>query len=408
MASTPARQLKNGPRLVDAPPVRAEKPARNPEEKVQKTGTMDRPLLLLIFLLVGLGLLCLFSASYATAYDSKDGNSTFYIFRQAIFAGGGSAAMLVLSRRNYHKLHYLAIPSLILAVAAMATIKVPGLKNMWVTINQATRWIKIPLAGTFQPSELAKIAVILCFSSLATIYGKKKMHTLRYGILPFMGIIAVFAVEMYWEKHLSGTALIAAIGMVIIFIGGANIFWFGLGGVGVGAAGIWYIKSHEYAMTRIRVWLDPFLDYRGKGWQGAQSQIAIGSGGLWGLGLGQSRQKHLYLPEPANDFIFSVWCEEMGFVGAVLLVVLFAALIWRGYYIALHCPDKFGTLLAAGITTQIAVQTILNLCVVTGLLPVTGASLPFFSYGGTALLIQLAEMGILLAISRELPVSKEG
>ncbi len=408
MASTPARQLKNGPRLVDAPPVRAEKPARNPEEKVQKTGTMDRPLLLLIFLLVGLGLLCLFSASYATAYDSKDGNSTFYIFRQAIFAVGGSAAMLVLSRRNYHKLHYLAIPSLILAVAVMATIKVPGLKNMWVTINQATRWIKIPLAGTFQPSELAKIAVILCFSSLATIYGKKKMHTLRYGILPFMGIIAVFAVEMYWEKHLSGTALIAAIGMVIIFIGGANIFWFGLGGVGVGAAGIWYIKSHEYAMTRIRVWLDPFLDYRGKGWQGAQSQIAIGSGGLWGLGLGQSRQKHLYLPEPANDFIFSVWCEEMGFVGAVLLVVLFAALIWRGYYIALHCPDKFGTLLAAGITTQIAVQTILNLCVVTGLLPVTGASLPFFSYGGTALLIQLAEMGILLAISRELPVSKEG
>lgn len=408
MASTPARQLKNGPRLVNAPPVRAEKPARNPEEKVQKTGTMDRPLLLLIFLLVGLGLLCLFSASYATAYDSKDGNSTFYIFRQAIFAVGGSAAMLVLSRRNYHKLHYLAIPSLILAVAVMATIKVPGLKNMWVTINQATRWIKIPLAGTFQPSELAKIAVILCFSSLATIYGKKKMHTLRYGILPFMGIIAVFAVEMYWEKHLSGTALIAAIGMVIIFIGGANIFWFGLGGVGVATAGIWYIKSHEYAMTRIRVWLDPFLDYRGKGWQGAQSQIAIGSGGLWGLGLGQSRQKHLYLPEPANDFIFSVWCEEMGFVGAVLLVLLFAALIWRGYYIALHCPDKFGTLLAAGITTQIAVQTILNLCVVTGLLPVTGASLPFFSYGGTALLIQLAEMGILLAISRELPVSKEG
>lgn len=408
MASTPARQLKNGPRLVDAPPVRAEKPARNPEEKVQKTGTLDRPLLLLTFLLLGLGLLCLFSASYATAYDSKDGNSTFYIFRQAIFAVGGSAAMLVLSRRNYHKLHYLAIPSLILAVAVMATIKVPGLKNMWVTINQATRWIKIPLAGTFQPSELAKIAVILCFSSLATIYGKKKMHTLRYGILPFMGIIAVFAVEMYWEKHLSGTALIAAIGMVIIFIGGANIFWFGLGGVGVATAGIWYIKSHEYAMTRIRVWLDPFLDYRGKGWQGAQSQIAIGSGGLWGLGLGQSRQKHLYLPEPANDFIFSVWCEEMGFVGAVLLVVLFAALIWRGYYIALHCPDKFGTLLAAGITTQIAVQTILNLCVVTGLLPVTGASLPFFSYGGTALLIQLAEMGILLAISRELPVSKEG
>ncbi|MBO4930169.1 MAG: cell division protein FtsW [Clostridia bacterium] len=369
---------------------------------------MDQPLLLLTLLLLGLGLICMFSASYATAYDTQDGNSTYFILRQGVFAAGGLVVMFIASKFDYHKLHYFAIPSLLLAVAVMATIKIPGLKNYWVTINQATRWIKLPGLGTFQPSELAKVAVILSFSSLAAIFGKKKMHTLRWGILPFMFIIGVFAVEMLWEKHLSGTLIIAAIGMVIIYFAGANLFWFGLGGIGVGAAGIWYVRTQKYAMTRIRVWLDPFIDPMGAGYQGVQSQLAIGSGGFWGLGLGQSIQKHLYLPEPANDFVFAVWCEEMGFVGAVTLVVLFALLIWRGYYIALNASDKFGTLLAAGITTQVAVQTFLNLCVVTGLLPITGAALPFFSYGGTALLIQLAEMGILLAISREMPAPREG
>ncbi|MBR5537383.1 MAG: cell division protein FtsW [Clostridia bacterium] len=369
---------------------------------------MDQPLLLLTMLLLCMGLICLFSASYANAYEYQDGNSTYFILRQGVFAVGGVALMLVLSNRDYHKLHYLAIPALVGAMLVMATVKIPGIKNYWVTINNATRWIRVPGMGTFQPSELAKVAVILSFSSLAAIFGKKKMRTLRWGILPFMGIIGIFALEMYWEKHLSGTLIIAAIGMVIIYFAGANLFWFGLGGLGVGIAGVWYIRSHDYAMTRIRVWLDPFIEPRGAGYQGVQCQLAIGSGGLWGLGLGQSRQKHLYLPEPANDVIFAVWCEEMGFVGAVVLVAVFALLIWRGYYIALNASDRFGTLLAAGITTQIAVQTFLNLGVTTGLLPVTGASLPFFSYGGTALLIQLAEMGILLAISRDMPAPREG
>ena len=379
-----------------------------PVERVERCGHIDQPLLLLTLLLLGLGLICMFSASYATAYDTQDGNSTYFILRQGVFAAGGLVVMLIASKFDYHKLHYFAIPSLIVAVAVMATIKIPGLKNMWVNINGAIRWIQLPGIGTFQPSELAKIAVILCFSSLSTIYGRKKMRTLRWGILPFMGIIGIFAVEMMWEKHLSGTMIIAAIGMVIVFFAGANLFWFGLGGCGIAAAAIWYVGSHRYAMDRIKIWLDPFIDPLGDGWQGVQAQLAIGSGGFWGLGLGQSIQKHLYLPEPANDFVFAVWCEEMGFVGAVALVVLFALLIWRGYYIALNASDKFGTLLAAGITTQVAVQTFLNLCVVTGLLPITGAALPFFSYGGTALLIQLAEMGILLAISREMPAPREG
>lgn len=377
-------------------------------EYVERRGHIDQPLLLLTMLLLGIGLLCLFSASYATAYDDFDGNSTHFIFRQGIFAVGGVVVMFVLSRFDYHKLHYVAIPSLIVAVAVMATIKIPGLSSLWVNRNGAIRWIQLPGIGTFQPSELAKVAVILCFSSMAAIFGKKKMHTLRWGIMPFMGIIGVFAIELMWEKHLSATLIIAAIGMVIIFFAGANLFWFGLGGCAIGAAGIWYIFSHDYAMDRIKIWLDPFIDPMGEGWQGVQAQLAIGSGGFWGLGLGQSRQKHLYLPEPANDFVFAVWCEEMGFIGAALLVILFALLIWRGYYIALNASDKFGTLLAAGITTQIAVQTFLNLGVVTGLLPITGAALPFFSYGGTALLIQLAEMGILLAISKEMPAPREG
>ena len=382
-------------------------PAEEPE-RIEKRGHLDQPLLLLTMLLLGMGLLCLFSASYATAYDDFNGNSTHFIFRQGIFAAGGVVVMLVASKFDYHKLHYFAIPSLILAVGVMATIKIPGVKNLWVTINGATRWMELPGIGTFQPSELAKIAVILCFSSMASIFGKKKMKTLRWGILPFMGIIALFAVEMSWEKHLSGTMIIAAIGMIILFFAGANLFWFGLGGCAVGAAAIWYVFSHSYAMDRIKIWLDPFIDPLGDGWQGVQAQLAIGSGGFWGKGLGQSIQKHLYLPEPANDFVFAVWCEEMGFVGAIALVILFVLLIWRGYTIALNAADRFGTLLAAGITTQIAVQTFLNLGVVTGLLPITGASLPFFSYGGTALLIQLAEMGILLAISKEMPAPREG
>ena len=161
-------------------------------------------------------------------------------------------------------------------------------------------------------------------------------------------------------------------------------------------------------MARVQVWLDPFSDFQGKGWQGSQSLLAIGSGGFWGLGLGQGRQKHLFLPEPANDFIFSVICEELGMVGAVLIIIMFAALIIRGFQIALRAPDRFGTLLVGGITTQIAVQTIFNMCVVTGLVPVTGAALPFFSYGGTSLWMLLAEVGVILSVSRRIPAPEQG
>ena len=307
---------------------------------------------------------------------------------------------------DYHKFHYLALPVLVGTLVLMATIKVPGLKNMWKTINQATRWMQIgPIS--LQPSELCKAAVIVSFSSFAAMLGKKKMHTLRWGILPFMGIIGVIAVLLYFERHLSGTLIIAAIGMMIIFLAGANMAWFFAGGGAVAVLAVAYVLKNPYALTRFKVWLDPFIDPLGKGFQGAQSFITIGSGSIWGVGLGQGTQKHLFLPEPTNDFIFPTICEELGLVGATMILILFAALILRGYYIALRCDNRFGTLLAAGVTTHLAIQVIMNLFVVTGIMPITGASLPFFSYGGTALLILLGEVGILLSVSRRLPVSKE-
>lgn len=382
---------------------------RLPEKKKPKKevpGHVDAPFVVLTLLLLAVGLICLYSASYPLAY-SKYGNSLYFVIRQGIFAVAGVVGMFVISRMNYHKFHYWAVPFLIGSLLLMATIKVPGLSSMWKTINQATRWMQIgPIQ--LQPSEICKAAVIVSFSSMAAMFGKKKMHTLKWGILPFMGIIGLIAVLLYFERHLSGTLIIAAIGMMIIFLAGANMAWFFAGGGAVVVAAVIYVIKNPYALTRFKVWLDPFIDPLNKGFQGSQSLITIGSGGLWGVGLGQGTQKHLFLPEPTNDFIFPTICEELGLVGATMILLLFAGLVLRGYYIALRCDNRFGTLLAAGVTTHLAIQVIMNLFVVTGIMPITGASLPFFSYGGTALLILLGEVGILLSVSRRLPAPKEG
>ena len=371
------------------------------EKPKKKYSGIDEPFTVLVLLLLLVGLVCLYSASYVVALDDE-GDSMAYIRRQGLFAAIGVAVMFFVAFTfDYHKLHYLAIPMMGLSFALLLSIKI--VPSMWVTLNRATRWIRLPGIGTFQPSEITKFAFILFFSSWATIQGKKKMQTFKYGILPFLLCLGGTAFMLMWQPHLSATVTIAGIGAVIIFLGGIRLYWVIGAIVGAGGFLTWYLSTYGYAMTRIQVWLDPFVDFRGAGWQGAQSLITIASGGIWGTGLGQGRQKHLYLPEPANDFIFSVWCEEMGFVGAILVIVLFAALIIRGYYIASKAPDKFGTLLVAGIISQIAIQTIFNMGVVSGLLPVTGAALPFFSYGGTSLLMLLGEVGIVLAVSRRIP-----
>ena len=403
----PVKKAKLKPQAaLSAPRDLSQLPVREMEEnKKPALSGMDQPFLILVLLLQAIGIVALTSASYADAYYYMGGNSMHYAIRQCIFALVGIVAMLIVSRINYHKFHYFALPTMILTCIVLSTRA--WLKSIWVTHNGATRWINLGVTE-FQPSELAKVAIILCFASMITIYGPKKMHTLRYGTAPFIGILAVTCGLMALQPHISGIAIIGIIGIVMMYIGGTNIFWLLLGGGSGVAAVVYLIFIKGYAMDRIRVWLDPFIDPTDKGWQGVQSFLAIGSGGVWGLGLGQSRQKHLFLPEPANDFIFSVWCEEMGLIGAVLVIVLFAALILRGYYIAARAGDKFGTLLAAGVTTQIAIQTIINMCVVSGLMPVTGASLPFFSAGGTSLMVLLAEVGIVLSVSRRIPAPKQG
>ena len=213
---------------------------------------------------------------------------------------------------------------------------------------------------------------------------------------------------MLMEPHMSGTILILVAGASILFAAGIKMYWFIGGGTAAGL-GLWFIMNNtDYMASRLAIWKDPWSDYLGKGYQTIQSLYAVGSGGLLGVGLGNSRQKFLYLPEPENDYIFSIACEELGYIGAAIILILFALLIIRGYWIAIHSRDRFGALLVVGITTLMAVQVFLNIAVITNLIPVTGISLPFFSYGGSALMIQLLEMGIVLSVSRQIPAPRQG
>ena len=228
----------------------------------------------------------------------------------------------------------------------------------------------------------------------------KSVRSVKTMVQPYGLLLAMYIGLLYLEPHTSAMVIICGIGVIILLAGGMRLWYFApILGLGAGAVAAFYI-AFPHVRTRFEVWLNPFSDMADKGLQGSMSQIAIGSGGLLGRGLGNGLQKQLYLPEPHNDFIFATWCEEMGLIGALLVILLFAYLIYRGFRVARYAPDKFGSLLATGITAKLAIQTLMNLFVVTGIMPVTGAALPFFSYGGTALLLQLGEMGILLNISR--------
>ena len=348
------------------------------------------------------------SASFPSAYYETDGeNPLFYFTRQGVFAIMGMAVMLLIGKINYQRFRALAQPLLFLSVILLILVLIPH-NPIAITRNNATRWLGIP--GTsfqFQPSEVAKVAVVLYFSDNIS---KKKdlMRTFRHGILPYAIILVVLAGLVGLEPHLSGALLIMGAGAVLMLVGGINWAW--VGGA-VGAAGIMmYLVLFVigYNASRIEMWHNPWADAQGKGYQLSQSLISIGSGGLLGVGLGRSRQKFLFLPEEHNDFIFAIVCEELGLIGAAIIMLLFAALILRGYWIALHARDRFGSLMVVGVTTLIGLQTFLNIGVVTGLLPTTGISLPFFSYGGTALLMQLAEMGFVLSVSRQMKPTKAG
>lgn len=374
------------------------------ESRELAKGPVDLPFFLLVLLLTAIGLIMLFSASFPRAYYQL-GKPAYYLIRQGIFAIMGIAVMILISKINYQRFRALSKPLLALSILLLLLVLVPG---VGITRNNATRWLGVGEILTFQPSEIAKMAVVLYFSD--TISKKKeKMHTFRYGILPYAFIMLILAALMMMEPHLSGTVLILCTGAILMLVGGIDWGWV-LGAMGI-AGGILFLMMIgviKYGHSRIAMWENPWLDAQGKGYQMVQSLLAIGSGGLLGTGLGKSRQKFLFLPEEHNDFIFSIVCEELGLIGAALIMLLFAALILRGYWIALHSRDRFGSLLVVGVTTLMALQTFLNIGVVTGLLPATGISLPFFSYGGTALLLQLAEMGVVLSVSRQMKPTKAG
>ena len=384
-------------------------------------GSIDMPFLMLTIVLVAIGQVRLLSASYPSAYydlkGNTDGDPFYYFTRQGAIALAGIAVMLVVSLLNYQGLKGLAMPILVLAFLLMLAVQVPGLG---VESGGATRWLRYPVR--WQPSELGKIALIIFFA--ARLSNRDRRRPLRFRrntapgrfgnflerigffeLIPYVIVLAAMIGLLYLQPHMSASIQMVVIAAAILFAGGISLGWFVGGGVLVGGALAVLIFGMGYSSDRITTWLNPWDDALGLGMQTVQSLLAVGSGGLTGLGLGNGRQKFLYLPEAQNDFIFAIVCEELGLIGACLILALFALLIIRGYWLALHARDKFGSLVIVGITTLFAFQVFANVAVVTNLFPVTGISMPFFSYGGTALLIQMAEMGLILGISRQTKVT---
>lgn len=429
---------------------------------VKLVGGADRPFLVTIILLLCLGTVMVFSASYPYANANFNGDSYHFARRQLIFVIPGIAAMLIIAKVNwfnYYNIRKLTKLALIVSIILLAGVLVVG-KNL----GGATRWYSIgPI--TVQPSEIVKFTLVMFFADYADRYAeqirtkgspksiltvvlpfvlicgagagmlivfdnkvigavfagaillmalaflyisnmKKTAPAFYYGVLPYIIILGIVGVLLYLQPHMSGLIIMAGITFAMMFMGGTNLFYL-ISGAGVGAVGLFVIAmTMGHSSSRIKVWQDPFSYLLEGGWQPAQSLYAIGSGGFWGVGFGNSRQKHLYLPEPQNDYIFSIWCEEMGFIGAMLVICIFLFFIYRGILIGLRAPDRFSSLLVIGIIMHVGLQMVLNIAVVTNSLPSTGISLPFFSYGGTSILILLAEMGVVLSVSRFSSVEK--
>ena len=361
------------------------------------TGSIDIPFLGLTIALLTIGLIMLFSASYPYAYYYKD-SSYYYFIRQILFAVAGLVAMLLMSKINYKILKAIYKPVFVVTIALLVIVLFHH-----TNVQNFKRWI--PLGPvSIQPSDLAKFTIILTLAVYISKY-YKKMKTMKYGILIPVGIIAIFCGLIYLEHHLSCTILMFFIGACLMFAGGSDWKLFAFGLAVIVLLGFIVVSFptliENYAGKRIVAWLDKDYDPLNGRWQTNNSLYAIGSGGFFGVGLGNSKQKYLYVSEPQNDFIFSIVCEELGFFGAAIIIALFAALVIRGLIIASRCKDKFGSLLIIGVVAQIGLQVVLNILVVTDTLPNTGFALPFFSYGGTAIFMLLFEIGVVLSVSRK-------
>lgn len=399
------------------------------EQKLAR-GPIDLPFLALVMLLTALGLIVLLSASFPSAMynlspkvTNTGGDPLYYFNRQFGFALMGVVAMFIISKIDYQQFRWMSIFVLAGSVVLMLLVFVPGIGK---TGGGAARWIKLGPVR-FQPSEIAKVGIILYFAARLskrgiqlgppkdkkwnrrTLLGRTCERLDNIGFLelvPYGVALVVVLGVIALQKHMSAMILVIVAAASVLFAAGISLGWFAAAGAVVVPL-LWFIITQtDYMKARIDIWVDPFVDPRGDGYQPIQGRIAIGSGGLLGVGLGNSRQKYLFLPEEHNDYIFSIWCEEMGMVGAVVLMALFALLIIRGFWLALHARDRFGTLLIVGIMSLMAFQVFFNIGVVTGFLPPTGISLPFFSYGGTALMITLGEMGMVLSVSRQITAPK--
>lgn len=356
---------------------------------------VDFWIFLTVLILLSLGTIMVFSSSAAHAYNYFKGDTYYFLKKQALWVPLSFAAMFVTMNIDYRKLGKWAPVLLVVSIVLLVLVAIPGIG---VKRNGSRRWLDLGITD-FQPSELAKLSIILFFSySLA-----KRKDQLAYffkGLLPYLILIGFFAGLLILQPHVSGTIIIGSVSCVILFCAGAKIKHFAILSLPVLSAMAFVVMFLEHARKRVFSFLNPFEDPRGDGYQVIQSLYAIGSGGLFGRGLGRSLQKFLYIPEPYNDFILSVMAEELGFIGIVAVLLLFLIFVWRGIKVSINAPDAFGSLVAAGITSLIALQVIFNVAVVTSSMPATGIPLPFFSYGGTSLIFLMSGVGILLNISR--------
>ena len=392
---------------------------------------IDKPFLVITLVILLIGVIMVLSASFARGYYMQSDPLRLFT-RQLVFAISGIALMMITSQIKVRTISRWSMQLLLVSIVLLVLVLVIGIR-----VNGARRWIGIGGENsslTFQPSEIAKLALILAFAQMICKLGKDRMKTFKFGVLPFGIVTGIMIVLLRLEPHLSAIIIVTALAAIMMFAGGTRFRWFLLAvtilaamvsgfvffqlrttvpDVGIRDVSMTTVRENldlsgmGYEGRRISAWLNPDADPLHSGFQIRQSLNAVGSGGLLGLGLGQSRQKHLYLPEEHNDYIFAIVCEELGFIGAMLILCLFILLIIRGYWLAMNANDKFSSLITIGITSLLALQVFLNVAVVTNLLPATGISLPFFSYGGTALWIQLVQIGIILAVSREIPVTRE-
>ncbi len=360
-----------------------------------KLKPFDYTLFTVVLIIFGLGLLMVLSASSHLGMLSY-GTPYYFFIRQLIFGVAGIGVMLFLSRWDYKFYKKWSGLIFLCAIFLLGLVLIPGVGSG--DVRGAKRWINIKFFN-LQPSEVAKLAVIIFLSARISM-NPEKIKLFWHGLVPYLVLIGVIVALLYLEPHYSALGLVAIISVVILFVGGAKLIHFVILTLAMVPVGILGIYISDYRLDRITGFLDPWADMKDTGWQVVQSLYALGSGGIFGLGLGQSRQKYSYLPDAHNDFILAILGEELGLIGMIIVMGLFAILIWRGFVIATKAPDMFSSLLATGITMLIAVQLVLNIAIITSWFPVTGMPVPFMSYGGTSMIIFMASVGILLNISR--------